>query len=476
LAAEKQLADGRAKTAVALNDAVRTANVPPVYRAAATRGAILARQSRGVKFLMDQLRAGDLIARQAALLTIREIPGPALADSLNAEIGKARPDLEIQLLSALADCHNAQSLKLLESKATGDDPEIRRTALKVLASIAGPAQAGVLLKVFVEDPSPDETALAGSALEHVEGPAINNLVLHALESAREAHARVQLIGLLERRGATNAVAELLKEAANPNTTVSLAALGALGSLAGAENTSALIALTKASKDEQARDAAEKAVCGIAASTGNSDLTGAAVLAELERAVEPAEKNAWVRILTSLAYTNALPALETAAKDANEAVAANAIGALGNWPDPAPIEGLLTVVDSGTNSKLRRRAFASVIQLARVAVDEHQRPDAVVAGWLERANPAAQSVAEQRQLISVLGRVNRPESFRLLSHWLDQPDLRTEAQLAVVQIAPALVDSEDSVAIKKALEKIAASANSADVRAQAAKLAQSIRGN
>ncbi len=107
----------------------------------------------------------------------------------------------------------------------------------------------------------------------------------------------------------------------------------------------------------------------------------------------------------------------------------------------------------------------------VAVDEGQRPDEAVVGWLERAGPAAQSLAEQRQIISILGRLKRPESFRLLSNWLDRPGLQNEAGLALVQIAPALVDSKDSAAVKKALSKIAATASNADVRIQAAKLAQ-----
>jgi hypothetical protein len=59
--------------------------------------------------------------------------------------------------------------------------------------------------------------------------------------------------------------------------------------------------------------------------------------------------------------------------------------------------------------------------------------------------------------------------------LDQPDLQTEAALAVVQIAPALLDSEDSAALKKALEHIGATAKNPDIRGRAVKLAQSIPG-
>lgn len=476
LAAEKQLAGGHATMAAALYDAVRTANVPPVYRGAATRGAILARQSGGVRFLMEQLTGGDPIVREAALLTIREMPGPGLADALNAEIVNAGPDLQVQLLNALADCHNAHSIELLESKAHGDDPMIRSAALKVLAGFAGPAQAGVLLKVLLEDRKADETAMAESSLEHLESSAVDDMVLKELRLAKDAHARVQLIGLLERREAMNVAGELLSQAADPDTTVSLAAFQALGFLAGAKDIPALISLTKACKDEQVRDSAEKAVCRVATSTGSSQAAGAEVLTELEHAVDPGEKIAWVRILTSVACTNALPALEAATKDSNEALAAYTIEALGNWPDPAPIATLLVMVDSAPTPKLRQRALASVIQLAMVAVDERQRPDEAVVGWLERAVPAAQSLAEQRQFISILGRLKRPESFRLLSRWLDQPGLQNEAGLAVVQIAPALVDSQDSAAVKKALERIAATTSNADIGAQAAKLAQSIHKN
>jgi HEAT repeat protein len=475
LAAEKQLADGHAELALTLDDAVRTASVPSVYRGAATRGAILARRSDGVAFLIAQLKAEDPDVRKAALLTIREVPGPALADALNTELDQARPDLELQLLPALGDCHNARSLELLALKATGNDPRIRMAALKVLASIADPSQAAVLLRILLENRNPSDATIAGSALEAMEGTAVDDLALQALLSAREARARVQLIRLLEVRGATNAVAELLHQAADPDETVILAALGGLRTLAGAREVPALIALTKACKTESARDAAEKAVCGAVGNSGNAEALGDAVLAEFGRSAGPVEKNSWVRILISLGYAKALPALEAATKDSEEAVAANAIEGLGRWPDPAPMEALLTAAETSSTPRLRQRALASVCQLAAVAADEHQRPDAMVAGWLQRADPMASSVAERRQLISVLARLKGLQSFRLLLPWLDQPDLQAEAALAVIQIAPALVDSESSPALKSALEDIGATARNPDLRGRAAKLAQSIRG-
>jgi hypothetical protein len=66
----------------------------------------------------------------------------------------------------------------------------------------------------VENRSTAESEVAGSSLEHLEGSAVDDAVLQSLLSAREARARIQLIRLLEARSATNAVAELLNQAAD----------------------------------------------------------------------------------------------------------------------------------------------------------------------------------------------------------------------------------------------------------------------
>jgi HEAT repeat protein len=474
LAAEKQLTEGRADTALALYNDVRKANVPAVYRGAATRGAILSHQSDRVAFLMEQLRTNDPVIRQAALLTIREVPDPALADALNAEIDKAAPVFQLELLSAFADCHNENSLQLLEAKTAGDEPKIRLRALEVLSSIGGPAEAGVFLKTLLANQSAAESDAAENALERLEGRQVDDLVLGLLAGAQEPRARIQLISLLEARSATNAVGELIKQGTAPDEAVDVAAWGALGALAGTGETPALIALTKSSKSMPTRDAAEKAIIRAVSRNGNTNAAGEAALGELKSSTEPVEKNSWVRILSALGYAPALPTLEIAMTDADETVAANALESLGDWPDPAPVESLLAVVDSSSNPKSRQRAVASVIQLATVAADEHQRPDGVVVGWLAHVSAAAQSIAEQRRIISVLGRLKLAESFRLLLPWLDQPDLQAEAGIAVVQIAPALLDSEDSPALKRALETIATTTKDHEIQEQATKLAASIR--
>ena len=472
LAAEKQLTDGDTKAAAALCDAVRDAKVPLSYRAAALRGAIVARKGFGVPLLIDQLKSNERILRNAALLAIREIPSDALASALNAELAQAPAELQIQLLTALADCHNAQSLAVLQAKAASEDAAVRQTALTVLGRIGSAAEAGVLLKAIADNRSAEESAIALNGLKRMEGAAVDAQIVRALASATDAAARIQFIRLLEGRGATNAAAELLKQAGHSDAKVSVAALRALKSLASPSEMASLIALNKSSKDEAVREAAESAVVGTCARTGNAASGSAAVLAELKQATDPVAKSSWIRILVSLGQTQALPVILAATKDADESVAATAIEQLARWPDPAPIENLLTVAQSGTNPAQRKRALASAIQLATTAADEHQRPDETVVKWFQRANQAAQTPEDRRLIISGLGRLKHVESFRLVAPYLDDPALQNEAAVAVVQMAPAL-RQEEPAALKAALEKIVAMTKSQDLRSRAAKIAGTI---
>lgn len=473
LAAQRQQSDGNIKQARALFDTVRKANVPVQYRAAATRGGILARRPDHIAFLVEQLRSEDLAIRNAALLTIREIPDDHLASALNAELPRAKPDLQRQLLLALVDCHNGQSLAAIQAQAASHDMEIRKAALTALGGL-GPTATVALVSALSEDRSAEDRLLAINGLRRMEGSAVDELLVQTLASTERSAVRIDLIHLLDSRGVTNAVPELLKLAAAEDRQVSLSAVSALKSLGGPAQLPTLISLTRSCTDQNAREAAEAAVTAVCARTGGAD----AVLAELEQATKTADRNSWVRVLATVGYAKALPAIKAAAQDPDESVADNALRYLGHWPDPAPVEDLLSAVEAGRSARLRRSALASVLDLATVAAEEKQQPETTIVAWLQRASPAVQSTEEKRRLLSVLGRLNTIESFRLALPCLDEADVQAEAALTVVQIAPALARTEGSSDVKTAVLKIASTAQNLDLRKRAAEVAKAFpdKGN
>jgi HEAT repeat protein len=474
LAAQEQLADSHADSAAALCDAIRQANVPLVYQAAAIRGAIVARKAAGVPLLVEQLQSQDPILRNAALTAIREIPCEELARALNTEINQAPANLQKQLLMALVDCHNAQSLELLQAKTVDVAPEIRQTALAVLGRIGGANEVGVLVKAVAQNQSAQESALALNALGQMQGAPIDAQLLKALTASADLDLRIKLIRLLASHSATNAIPELLKQAAGPEVKVSVAALNALQSLAGPSELPALLALTKDAKDTAVREAAESAVVGACTKAGSTLPGTEAVLAELKQTNDPSVKNSWVNILVSLGDSKALPAALAAVNDPDAAVSGNALEQLARWPDPAPVEPLLAVVQKDADPSRRKRALASAIRLATVAADERQRPAETLVRWFQQANDAAQTIEDRRLIISGLGRLADHESLELLLPFLQDPKLQEEAAVAIVQVAPAL-RADDPPALKEALDQIASTAKNKDLRDQAAGIAKNLPG-
>jgi HEAT repeat protein len=453
LAAENQLSQGNTDVAQALYDAVRAAQVPASYRIGATRGAILSRKSDRVDFLIEQLRSKEPAIRDVALLTIREIPSDALAAALNAELEDAQRDLQTKLMIALKDCHNAESLAIIKTKAKSDDPAICLTALRVLAAIGGPDDASAFLDVIKDRPGAEELSIATKSLEQMEGAEVNELIMGALRSTNESQARVQLIRLLGRRNVTGAADELLGQAAGSDRDVRIAAFQVLRDLAGSDELPRLIALTKECRDDSVRDAAVSAVYGACKNDARAGRSGGLVLKELKASTATTEKESWIRVLALLGYAEALPAITATLEDADQKLAQSTVSSLGRWPDPAPIDALFDVVEGDYPSNLRRQALAVTLQLATAAADRSMATDEQLIAWFRRASEAIRSVQEKRLLISGLGRVKHIESVRLSASYLGDADVKTEAAYAIVNAAEPLAKGPDYKAVQEILKKM-----------------------
>ncbi len=120
------------------------------------------------------MQSDDPAIRDVALLTVREIPSAALATALNAELDRAHPDLQIQLISALKDCHNAQSIQALRTKLQSQDPAVRLAALTVLRDIGDPDSASTFLKVLSDNRNAEELSIAKSSLEFMQGADVDD--------------------------------------------------------------------------------------------------------------------------------------------------------------------------------------------------------------------------------------------------------------------------------------------------------------
>jgi HEAT repeat protein len=447
LAAEQQRARGETDAAIALYDAVRSADVPEPSRLGATRGAIVTRNS--VPFLMEQLSSDDASIRDVALLAIREMPSDELADALHTRVASAPPDLRIQLLTALGDCHNPASFQVVRSQLDSDAQAIRLAALGVLSRVgSGPELANPLLDVVRDRRSPEERQAALDLLTRMEaGSEVDRVLLDRLRHAKTVDLRVDLIRVLGNRRAESAVGDLLEQSRDEDPGVRAAAFRAMRRVVGPTEVAALIALIKAEQDDAVRTAALPSLVG---ACGDDDRSGELVLAELEQASDASERDAWTRVLTAVGYPGALPTVLEGLEDEDPEVVAATITHLSHWPDPAPIEALFSMMETSGDAEVRHRACSAVIQLTTTAADRRQRPDDVLVAWYGRADSGVETIAEKRQLVSGLARVHTLGSLRLLVPYLKDPEVEIEALYALLSIGSPLVKAGQREAVGKAL--------------------------
>ena len=459
IAAEFQLAAGQSKTAIALYDAVRAANVPSSYRVGANRGAIVARNDGGSALLSNLLDSDDRETRNTALLAVREIPGGELAETLNRKLDPARPELQAQLVEALADCHNPRSVQLVRTKTASESALVRAAAFRALGKIGGRSDAEVLLVAVASARTPAESTAAAASLARIEGVEVDAAILKALAAATEIGARVRLIDLLNARPpAAATTGELLRQAADPSPEVSLAALRAVRSPAGVAEVPALIALTRSSADDARRAAAEEALFRACTRTSDNERAGEIVVQELQASSEFRDKASWIKVLASMGYNKAVPTIAPGLRSSDPRLVDATLENLTKWPNPAPVEDLLRLVEGASADGVRERALSGAVQLAAMAGNARQAPAATVASWFERAGKSARSVPEKKTVVSGLGRWTDAESVKLLAPYLDDREVQADAASAILTAAAPVALGPDYVILPPLVERISAMGN------------------
>ncbi len=268
LCAEGLLAAGKQADAVACYDAVRAANVSRQKTLEALRGAILARQAAGVPLLAEQLKSPDAACFGMGLRTARELPGPAVAQALLAELERPGPERQAYLLLTLADRGDAEALPAARKAAASGPSSLRIAAIGVLERMGDRSCVPLLLAAAAEADAGVALA-AKAALARLPGDAVDAAVVASLKQTDESALRTAIV-LCGQRGLTNAIPELLRMAGSPSPAVGAASLKVLGDMAGAAQLPALLAILTQARDTAAAESALSAVCARLArpSSGN----------------------------------------------------------------------------------------------------------------------------------------------------------------------------------------------------------------
>jgi HEAT repeat protein len=448
--AEKYLAEKKLAQAKKLYDAVCVADVPRQRVLNATRGAILARGSAGVSFLVEQLTSADKGRLGIGLSTARELPGRDVTEALAQAMDRLSPDRQPLLLLAIADRDDDAVLPVVVKAAQSGPKEVRTAAVGVLARIGNVSCVPVLLEATAQADA-ELVQTAKITLAKLPGRDVDADLLARLPQAtgRTRQAVIELAGLRQIEGALPTIMASVEDA---DAGVRHAAVQAVGLLGDIKQVADLVSLVQRTRDARDRAVVEKALLAV---TGRSGAAAAGHLTPLMQSNDASLRMVGIRAMAIVAGPEGLAAVKSAVDDRDENVQDEAVRTLSTWPnsrpdDAAAADVLLTLARSGkkvSHQVLGLRGYLQYIRGSK-SLDGRQKVAKVndVLALIQRPE-------EQRLAISAVGGVRAPGVLELLMTFAAEPAVAEEACSTVVNLTSRNMPGVSAEQRRKALQTV-----------------------
>ncbi len=471
-AADARVAAGRGADVLPLFDRYSDPDLPPQVRAAALRGALLARGSADAAGLLREvLRSSEYVLFAAAVQVSHELPGEAVTRTL-AEALPTQPsaDRQIVVVGALGHRGDRTALPALTAAATTGDKAVQLAAVKALTML-GSEEALPTFQQRLNDPDRAIAQAAREGLASLPGSRADDAILALLKSDSAASRQIG-IELAGRRRLTATVPTLLALARQGDIAQRVAALKQVGELGGEAEVGPVLDLLVTAPDESLRAAAEQALVSLAGA-GSSAAVTTRILSVLGQA-QPAARATLLEVLAALGGPEALRAVRAACADANTEVRSAALRALSSWKTADAAPALLELATTAANETDRRLALGGYLTLAGNA----ELPAGQRLEMCRNAGRLVQSPEDRRRLLAALGQIHSPEAADLVAPHLEDAATRNEAGAALVAIASQLVREElaapQARRLAELLDKAAAGLSNAEQARRARNLAEQAR--
>jgi HEAT repeat protein len=339
-------------------------------------------------------------------------------------------------------------------------PGIRASTLRVLGSRPEPEAATMLLvEALSVDSIPDRPTIFG-LLKAVPGQAATEVMLKALPTAPSPWLP-ELVKVLLARGGKVPLAPLLERARAGEPSARVQAIHSLGLVATAADRGDLVDLLTSSDNSEIHNTVEQALAEVVSRFSSADLQVDWLLAGLNSAQRPQDRQTWLRLLAGTGTSAALRTVTTQLREGHPEDREAALRALSQWPNEAGLAPLLELTSERLTDTERTLVLRGAVRL----LQEAQTTGRSKSDSFRQLLPLAGDPANRKLWLSGLAQVNEPAALELLLPILDDPAVRPEASLAAFAIASNLGPGDDAL-VNTTMDRIVAVAPSADLRTQA----------
>ncbi len=421
------------------------------FRVAAYRGMIQAAGTNALPYLTTGIKGKDGAAQFAALQMVRSVHAPNATPTLAALLTAVEAPVQIALIGELAQRDDPSAASAVASMLLSKSHEVRLAAIVALGTLGDAAMVPMLAKAATSPDTAEQEAARLSLVQLRRGKC-SEAIVAILPGATPA-VQAELARALGDRRDTNSIPRLIELARTGADSARVAALQALGSLVDQSQLGDLVVLVRDAKSPQAREQAAQAFASACRSikarrgTVNFD----PLIQELSTG--PTEVKVALFPVSSTLNDPKIRAAIRAGVESNDPQVRNAaIRALCDTTDPELAPDVMKLVREAKEENYRTLALRGAVRLNTqeegVKLNNTQRVEA-----LKNLLSSSLTDAQKRIVLSGLGQVQDKQSLLLVTPFLDEAAVQSEAAQATISLASALpyTDMEvTTVALKKVI--------------------------
>ncbi len=427
-AAERLLRKGRSRLAARIYHTLERAKLSPDRQEAVFVGLLRAEPDQAPTRILKAFQSGSATEQGWAARWLVEGPWHRIPQEILYVFQRLSPQAKVKVLWAIQMRKDGTAYPLVRDTANRGPESVQVAAIEALSAI-GTAADVPFLADRLSDSSPAVAQAAWKALVALSGPGVEEQIF-AVAKKESGEKAARLIQALQQRGAQAFAGKLVTLLQPDDPEKFQAACAALADLAGQEELHAMLQQLPRPECAPLQDALLSA---IRATTARLGVKAGPTLRQTLAQTKATNLYASLLSLLPLCGDSAsLQVVEQALKNKESTVRDAAIRTLAAWPKPEALPLLLEQAQKVSEPGLRAVTFRGAIRL----IGEVQ-PPARRWSWIQPLVAKAQTVQEQRLVISALAEIPTLEALKAADRFLSNPQLVQEAGMAIARIARGL---------------------------------------
>jgi HEAT repeat protein len=429
--ADRLMEGGDKKNAAIIYEQVYQADPPQTLKYNALAGKFKTSSEDPYHFILNQLRQEDPEFHPYIVQLVYQLDNSHDLGRLFDDLGESQNVPTLHLFAALASIGDPsvhpEVLAVLVDREENEN--IRMAAIRAMASIGKPSDALLLAELTASARGP-EKELARHSLYMLPGSKTNENILSGIREETGGF-RAELIRSTGERNMEEATELLLEFTSDPDGNVRLESIRALGKLASPELLNDLITVLMQRDTRRERQEAERAIYAVTQKMPENADQSARIIQALGYTEDPEVLASLINIIGMIGDGKDLDVLREYLESGEEGVQLAVIRALSGWPDSGPMEDLKQLASSTDDQRKHTLALRGYVDVVLV---DNQMSDEDKLKEIRNAYDLSESTAESSIVISGLSRIGSLEALDMAISLLEDPDLRKEAEAAVVRIA------------------------------------------